>query len=128
VDGRIVAENESFVAFTPYASRLPYETWIAPRRHSPDFEKIGDGELRDMAYMVRSVLRGVASLLEDPPYNLYVVSAPCDGGNYAYYHWRVVLVPRITRIGGFELASGIFINIASPEEAADRLREALHRS
>lgn len=124
-DGRVVAENGSFVAFTPYASALPYETWIAPRRHSPDFEKIGDGELRDMAFLVRSVLRGVSSLLEDPPYNLYVRSAPCDGGSYDYYHWRVVLIPRITRIGGFELASGIFINIVSPEEAAAQLRESI---
>jgi UDPglucose--hexose-1-phosphate uridylyltransferase len=124
-DGRLVAENKSFVAFTPYASRFPYETWFAPRLHRSDFDKVDDSELKDMAELIHTVLRGFSRLLDDPPYNLFIRSAPCDGGSYDYYHWRVVLIPRITREGGFELSSDIYINITSPDEAAAQLRDSI---
>jgi UDPglucose--hexose-1-phosphate uridylyltransferase len=124
-DGRQVAENGSFTAFAPYAARYPYETWFTPRCHGADFEKTSDAELEDMAEIIPAVLRGLRGLLDDPPYNLYLHSAPCDKGEYPYYHWHGVLIPRTVREGGFELSTGMHINVVSPEEAARHIREAL---
>ena len=39
-----------------------------------------------------------------------------------YYHWHVEIIPRITRVAGFEWGTGFFINPTPPEEAAEYLR------
>lgn len=124
-DGRMVLENERWVAFTPYASRSPYETWFVPHRHEPDFAKVKKDVINGMADILHRVLRGLSQLLDDPPYNLWLHSAPCDGKDYPFYHWHVELAPRITIGAGFELATGTYIDIVSPEDAARRLGEAV---
>lgn len=124
-EGRVVLENRTFAALAPYASRQPYETWFVPLRHGHDFSRAGDAQLRGMADALRRVLRGMAELHGDPPYNLWLHSAPCEGGAHAYFHWHLELVPRLTVTAGFEMASGLFINPVPPEEAAGKLREAL---
>jgi len=124
-EGRVVAENETWMAFAPYAARFPFETWLMPVRHEPGFERIVHGELEGMAEIIPRVLRGLSRLLEDPPYNLFIHGAPCDGKDYQHYHWHVELIPRITRGAGFELSTGMYINITSPEEAAKQLRETI---
>jgi len=119
---RLILENGSFAALAPFASRQPYETWFVPLRHGEDFSRAGEAELRGMADILSRVLKGLAELLDNPPYNLWLHSAPCDGSEHAYYHWHLELIPRLTVTAGFELASGLFINPLPPEEAARRLR------
>lgn len=121
-EGRMVLENGTFAALVPFASRQPYETWFVPLRHGGDFSRAGDAELRGMADVLRRVLGGMADLLDDPPYNLWLHSAPCDGSEHAYYHWHLELIPRLAITAGFELASGMFINPLPPEEAAQGIR------
>ncbi|MDI6872996.1 galactose-1-phosphate uridylyltransferase [Candidatus Solincola sp.] len=124
-EGRMVLENPTFAALAPYASRQPYETWFVPLRHRDDFSWAGETELRGMADALCRALRGMAELLGDPPYNLWLHSAPCDGADHAYYHWHLELIPRLAVTAGFEMASGLFINPVPPEEAARRLREVV---
>lgn len=124
--GRVVLENGGWTALAPFASRLPYETWFVPRRHEPDFGRARDGELRAMADILTRTLAALAHALGDPPYNLWLHAAPCDGKDYHYYHYHLELVPRLAVVAGFEMASGMHINVVDPEEAARKLRESLH--
>ncbi len=124
-DGRVILENEGWMALAPFAARLPYETWFVPRRHEPDFARARDGELRAMAAVITRTLAALAAALDDPPYNLWLHTSPCDGKNYQHYHYHLEAIPRLTTEAGFEMASGMHINVVRPEEAARHLRESL---
>ncbi|MBI1979189.1 MAG: galactose-1-phosphate uridylyltransferase, partial [Elusimicrobia bacterium] len=41
---RVVAENDQFVAFEPFAARFPFETWILPKNHDSHFEDLQKSE------------------------------------------------------------------------------------
>jgi len=124
-DGRIILQNEGWTAYVPYASRAPFEIRFVPHRHNSDFAASDEGEIGDMAEMFTRVLKGLSALLGNPPYNLWIHTAPCDGRDYGYYHWHVEMVPRMIISAGFEIATGMFISILAPEEAARQLREKL---
>ena len=120
---RIVAENEYFTAFMPYASHFPFEMRLLPRRHQSSFLETSAVERRALAALLGEVLKGLAQALDDPPYNYYLRSAPLRSGPLPAYHWRLELIPRLATPGGFELSTGIYINVTLPEEAARFIRE-----
>jgi galactose-1-phosphate uridylyltransferase len=117
---RLVWEDAHSVAFAPYASRSPFETWIVPRRHEADFGRAGDADLASTAEALRQVL-GRLAVLDGPPYNLVLHGAPLRGQVDATYHWHWEVHPRLRDIAGLELGSGLPVNPVSPEEAVDRL-------
>jgi UDPglucose--hexose-1-phosphate uridylyltransferase len=121
---RIVAAGERFVAFCPYASRAPFEMRILPTRHSSQFSTITDNELDELSGLVRTLLGKLRNGLHNPDYNMIFRSSPIADGELDYDHWRLSIVPRLTTPAGFELGSGIYINIMPPEDAAAFLREA----
>jgi UDPglucose--hexose-1-phosphate uridylyltransferase len=118
---RMVAETRTFVAFCPFAARFPYETWLMPKKHAPSFHGLADVELREFASLLRQTLQRVAAV-SAAPLNYALHSAPLLETNSAHYHWHLELLPRISKIAGFELASGYYINIVDPEKAAQQLR------
>ncbi len=119
---RVVIASEHFTAFVPYAAFSPFHLWIIPRRHSSSFLFITPEELRDIAVVLRKLLRQLYFGLNDPDYNYLIRSAPEHEYGAAYLHWYISVVPRVTRTAGFELGSGMFINTALPEESAAFLR------
>lgn len=119
---RTVLASEHFTAFVPYAAFSPFHLWIIPHRHSPSFLSTTPAELRDLAAVLRQVLRKLYFGLNDPDYNYLIRSAPEREHGAAYLHWYVSIVPHVTRAAGFELGSGMFINTALPEESAAFLR------
>lgn len=121
---RLVAETEHVLAFSPFAARFPFETWILPRRHAPAFEHIGAAELRDLATVLGTVLRRLDKVLGDPPYNLALHSAPFSESESPYFHWHVEITPKVTPVAGFEWGSGFHVNPMPPEDAARFLRDA----
>ncbi|HSN56012.1 MAG TPA: galactose-1-phosphate uridylyltransferase [Candidatus Sulfomarinibacteraceae bacterium] len=131
---RIAIETDGFVALAPYASALPFETWVLPRRHGHDFAEADDGTLRGLAMILRDLLRRLRSVLDDPPYNLVLHTAPSPHPRPGHpdtwstieqdFHWHLELLPRVTRRAGFEWGSGYTINPTPPEEAARHLRNA----
>ena len=121
---RMVAEGERFVAWAPFASAHPAETWVVPRRHVPSFGDTSDEELAELARMLGGVLRRLRSAFGDPEYNYIIHSAPRGREGAEHLHWFLQLVPRLAGAAGFELGSGVFINILSPEDAAEALRRA----
>jgi len=129
---RIITENDSFIAFSPFAARSPYEIWLLPKRHSPDFDAIRDEEITKLSIIMKDILKRVYAILGDVPYNYVIHTAPnrgfADPGYWltieADFHWHIELMPRLTRIAGFEWGTGFYINPTAPEDAAKSLREA----
>ena len=119
---RVIEENADVVALAPYAPRLPFETWLLPRRHSARFEEAPKRELESLARMLKAVLMRMDHALERPPYNLVIHNAPFTDLPVELYHWHVEIMPKLTRTAGFEWGTGFYVNPTSPEEAAAVLR------
>lgn len=119
---RVVLDTEHFITFIPYAALSPFHTWIFPKRHSASFSDISEDEISELSVHLKHLLSRFYYGLENPDYN-YVIrsSRPQDAAN-EYCHWYMSIVPRITRVAGFELGSGMFINTSLPEESAEFLR------
>ena len=123
-DGRrVIAENADMVAISPYAPRFPFETWIVPRRHDARFEDTPRDEYRSLARMLGDLLRRMDATLEMPPYNLLIHTAPVKESVGEFYHWHLEIIPKLTKVAGFEWATGLYLNPTTPEEAAQVLRE-----
>ncbi len=120
---RIVTENDAFVAFAPYAAKYPFETWIVPKRHAASFAAISAEEQASFAAILRDTLRRIYYTLDDPPYNFTIHTAPCDSDDRPGFHWHLEIFPRLTIAAGFEVGTGIYINVTPPEVAARYLRE-----
>ena len=120
---RVVVENEYFVAVEPFAPRIPYETWILPRKHDASFEYSTTADLLPLASVLKESLQRINATLSFPPYNFMVHTAPCKQSDLLYYHWHIEIMPKLTRVAGFEWGSGFYINPVSPEDAAIHLRE-----
>ncbi|MCM8815447.1 MAG: galactose-1-phosphate uridylyltransferase [Candidatus Omnitrophica bacterium] len=127
---RVVAVNNDFIALVPYASRFPFELWLLPLRHSPDFDSISDSERQTLAQILGLILKKLIKGLCNPSYNFIIHTAPNRFPHPGYwqtidkdYHWHIEIMPRLTRPGGFEWGTGFYINPTPPEEAAQFLRE-----
>jgi UDPglucose--hexose-1-phosphate uridylyltransferase len=120
---RLVAENGSFIAFEPYASKFPFETWLLPKRHCASFAAITAQEQTEFAEILGDALRRVDICLSDPPYNYMIHTAPCDSDDRQDFHWHLEILPRLTIAAGFEMGTGIYINVTPPEVAAQCLRQ-----
>ncbi|MFQ5838971.1 MAG: galactose-1-phosphate uridylyltransferase [Thermoplasmata archaeon] len=121
---RVVAENEAFLALCPYASRFPFEVWILPKEHEVHFEDMVYEEMRTLAHVLKDTFARLDGLLNDPPFNFYIHTAPCDRKDHRYYHWHMEITPRLSNTAGFERGTGFYINSVPPEDAARLLREA----
>ena len=119
---RVVVENADVVAIAPYAPRFAFETWLLPRRHGARFEEAPRHEYESLARALKSVLQRMDRALETPPYNLVLHTSPFSEDTTDVYHWHMEVMPKLTRVAGFEYGTGFFINPASPEEAARVLR------
>ncbi len=128
---RIVAENEHFVALTPFAARFLFETWILPKEHCCDYAQgIKDHE-KDLASIVKILLMKFKNGLNDPPYNFILQTSPfrqphSDPHRWETlkqdFHWHIELMPRLTQVAGFEKGTGFYICSVPPEYMAEYLR------
>jgi UDPglucose--hexose-1-phosphate uridylyltransferase len=119
---RIIASNDQFVAFIPYAALSPFHLWIFPVQHESSFDQIRDDELSSFAAIVKTVLGKIHYGLNNPDYNFSIRSIPAREGSREYFHWYLTIIPRIARTAGFEIGSGMYINPSLPEESAEFLR------
>jgi UDPglucose--hexose-1-phosphate uridylyltransferase len=120
---RMIEETQGFVAVAPFAPRFPFETWILPTRHRSAFEDSGVDEIRGLAQILSSFLRRMNRVLKDPPYNFMLHTAPLHDGALEHFHWHLEVIPKLTKVAGFEWGSGFFINPMPPEDAAGALRQ-----
>ncbi len=122
---RIVHRDDRFVVFHPFAAARPAETWIVPLEHQPAFERAPEQTASAFGSVLGRALRGLRAAFGDPDFNYAIHSAPKAEADRPFHHWYLQLMPRLTRAAGFELGSGIYINVSPPEETAERMRRAL---
>ncbi len=119
---RIVLATEHFVALQLFASPTPFGTHIYPRRHMASFGDISEREILDLGRALRAILAKLYHGLDNPDFNYTIRTAPAECVGVKYFHWYLSVIPRLTRVAGFELGSGMFINSVLPEAAAEFLR------
>ena len=122
---RIVYQNEDFVVFCPFASRMSFEMRIYPKKHSPYFETISEKEKINLADAFRKAMRSLSNSLNKPSFNFYLRTSPTDKKNYSHFHWYFEILPRLSIQAGFEFGAGIEILTIKPEKAASYLRKSL---
>jgi len=120
---RVVLETDRFLVFHPFASRVPFETWITPKRHQPSFGHVSKEDLHELAPVLRRTLRALYDRLGDPDFNYIIHSAPIEDDSKDYYLWHIQILPRLATMAGFELGSGIYISTMLPEQSAAMIRE-----
>lgn len=121
---RVIFENKEFIAFTFFAARFPFEIWIVPKKHKADFAKITDQEQLSCAEALHEAIAKLNKALNFPPFNYWIHSIPCNGQESSdYYHWHLEIAPRVSKFGGYEMGSGIVIDVVPPEVAAEFLKK-----
>jgi UDPglucose--hexose-1-phosphate uridylyltransferase len=121
---RLVLDDERFVVFAPAASRSAFELWVVPREHAADFTELDDEALGACRATLQRAL-GALGVLGDPPYNLFLHTAPAGERLDQTFHWHWELHPRLRVIAGLERATALAVNPAAPEYAAEVLRHHL---
>ena len=127
---RLIIDVDGFIAIAPFASRFPFEVWILPKNHSCDFVTLSDTHRSDLAKILKIVLLKLKIGLNDPPFNYILHTAPFRRPKAGYwktikqdYHWHIEIMPRLTRVAGFEWGTGFYICPLPPKDAAKFLRE-----
>jgi len=117
---RCIFSNKHFISIAPYASRVPYESWILPVDHRSNFENSTDEELTSLAEILLELLKRMKDRLNDVSYNFYFHTSPIgiETGINGLYHWHIEILPRMAHLAGFEFGSGMYINSVLPEDAA----------
>lgn len=125
---RIVCQNADFIAFCPFAAKYPFETWIMSRQHVSSLIQEDRGRINAFAALLQEALQRIGETLHYPPFNFTLHTAPInperdrDSQGARDFHWHLAIMPRLTIAAGFEMGTGIYINVTTPEDAARHLR------
>lgn len=120
---RVLVENSDYVVFAPFAATFPFQLLVYPRSHGAAFEHTDDRRLYLLAEILQEVLVRYNRILDRPAFNVILHNNPFDRDVSHYFHWHVELVPILSGIGGFELATHSHINAIPPEEAVEILKK-----
>ena len=127
---RVILDLDGFIAITPFAARFPFEVWILPKKHSCDFTSLDYQSRISLGSIMKKVLSKLKKGLNDPPKNNILHTATFRREKLGYwksidqdYHWHIEIMPRLTRVAGFEWGTGFYICPLPPEDAAKFLRE-----
>ena len=120
---RVVLDTPNFLCFAPFASRFPFETWIVPKNHASHYENIQRNDIDELGAVLKTILLKLEIALDKPAYNYIIHTSPLDAQPLKHYHWHLEIIPRLTRVAGFEWGTGFYINPVPPEQAAGVLRE-----
>ncbi len=123
-ESRVINENEHFIAIAPYAPRFPFETWLLPKQHSSAFENNQSPIYTGLAKLMRDTLARLDNVLDRPAYNYVIHTSPISEESNDHYHWHIEMMPKLTKVAGFEWGTGFYINPTPPEESARFMREA----
>jgi len=122
-ESRVEQEDDMYLSFAPFAARFPFETWVVPKNHFSHFEDITREEVEVLAKHLRLILAKLEKALSNPPYNFVIHTAPLNSGELEEYHWHIEIIPRLTKVAGFEWGTGFYINPIPPESAAEFVRQ-----
>lgn len=122
VGKRIVFNKHDFIGLAPFASRFPYELVVLPREHFARFEYLDENRIMNLAEILKMTFLRLKTKLNNPPYNFILHTSPHTSDNNLKYHWHMEIIPKLTKVAGFEWGTGFYINPVPPEEAAEWLR------
>jgi len=120
---RVVFENKDFLVICPFASKAAFQVIISPKKHLAYFEKITEKEKKLLSEAFQIALNKLYKALNDPAYNFYLHTSPCDGKKYPFYHWHWTILPKTATWAGFEIGTRMEISTITPEKAAEYLRK-----
>lgn len=121
---RIILENKHFLVFCPFVSRFPFEIWIIPKKHNCYFCHMLPEEIPPLATVLRDIIGRLKKIFKDPAYNMIIHTSPVNGdGSVDSYHWHLEIMPKLTRVAGFEWGTGFYVVPTPPELAAKFLKE-----
>lgn len=131
-DERILYISENFIVLMPYWAIMPFEALIIPRYHNHIYNSASDDELLDLAGSLKTYLLSLSSIAGDFPYNIMMNLPPLVRDDRTFgeiliksFHWYIMIVPRSTKLAGFELLTGVNINTISPEYANTILKKEI---
>ncbi|MFN4212708.1 MAG: hypothetical protein ACK4FL_01960 [Microgenomates group bacterium] len=116
----IVEENNFFYVYCPDFSQWPYEVWITPKKENTFFGEITDEEIADLAVILQNTLKNLKKISKEYWLNK-------DGFAYNFYiypkeNWYMRIIPRLVHRAGFELGTGLSVNVVDPLIAAEKLK------
>jgi len=113
-----MVESDHFYLFCPHTSEWPDETWVAPKIRGKSFGEIKDVEITDFAWVIQRLIQVLTVRHSNEfSFNFYI---------YPGKDWYLRLIPRVKRMGGFELGTGIFVNTQDPKETMQFLKAHFH--
>ena len=121
---RVITENTQFIALAPYAPRFPFEIWLLPKQHGSAFENNPSPVFTSLARVLKDCLMRLDAVLDHPAYNYMLHTSPIGEESNEHFHWHIEIMPKLTKVAGFEWGTGFYINTVSPEDAATYLRDA----
>ena len=119
---RVVAVTDRFVVWCPFASRVNFEMWIAPRGHLARYESSSAELLKELGGLLGQVVRMLERHHRIMDFNYLIHSLPFDTNRDDHYHWHMEIIPRTSKAAGFEWGTGVQICTISPQQAAADLR------
>ncbi|HWR83428.1 MAG TPA: galactose-1-phosphate uridylyltransferase [Candidatus Deferrimicrobium sp.] len=119
---RLVSDYDSFITIQPFAPRFPFETWLLPKMHQSSYQEMSDTDFTMLATTFKDVLGRLKIALNDPPFNYALHTRPVSREYHEHFHWHFEIIPKLTKVAGFEWGSGFYINPTTPEQAAEYLR------
>ncbi len=123
VGHRVIYDDPRVVVVCPFWSAVPYEMLVVPRSHSPHLYKSSTDDLVSVGRALRACLGQLRETVGDVAYNMVVHSAPYRVNEP--FHWHIHVWPKAITRAGFEMGTGVAINIVAPEHAAEELRVAV---
>jgi UDPglucose--hexose-1-phosphate uridylyltransferase len=130
---RVVEVRGDFVALCPFATRVPYETWILPRTHDAAFEHsaLRAGSMRELGALLRRTLVRIRTITES--FHLVLHTSPNRfhaSASLGYwktldedYHWHIEILPILAAKAKSYTFKEVYYSPLTPETAAKRLRE-----
>lgn len=125
ISDRIILEDSRTLTVAPFWASQPYEMLLIPKNHQEHLHKASETELDSMAVSIKVALESLIEHLGDIAYNLVFHSSPYR--EHGRFHWHVHIMPKLTTRAGFELGTGVMINVVPPEIAASDLRRFLNK-
>lgn len=125
----IVEETPLFTTYCPEFSQWPFETWIAPNVAGKRFGDVVDSEIPDLARSVSRILRSMSTVLKSKELSFKQANEPFVFNYYIFHgkNWFIRIIPRSIHRAGFELGTGLNVNVIDPMEAATRLKQAISK-
>ncbi len=123
----VVRHSGNFLCYCPYASKVPFEMTILPLKSTARLTD-NRAQFQELATMMSMSFKALDKVLKYlPPFNMFLEEAPpnvyCKPEEF--FRWRLRIIPRITKVAGFEFSTGYYINPLPPERAAEALRKAV---